>query len=192
MHEHSEVVVGVLLAGGGSRRMGRDKALLDWHGRPLLDHVRARLDAAGCATVVTSRAAPGCVADRFPERGPLAGIHAVLRSCPAAGYLVLPVDMPLMSVALLRRLIDTGRDQGHCYYRRSFLPCYLSGDPAVQALVEQRLRDDELSLAGFLGALDARALDGGDDIAFLNTNTPEAWATALQASPETTSKEIGL
>lgn len=193
MHDNPGVI-GVVLAGGGSRRMGRDKALLEWQGRPLLDHIRARLWAAGCAEVVTSRAAPGCIADCFPDRGPLGGIHAVLQSRPAAGYLVVPVDMPLLPVALLRGLIDSGRDHGHCYYRNSFLPCYLSGDPALPTLLAQRLRRGDLALGGFLNELGARALDGGDDAAFLNTNTPEAWrrATALDASsPGTPCKEIG-
>lgn len=186
-------VIGVLLAGGASRRMGRDKALLQWQGRPLLDHVRARLWAAGCEAVVTSRAAPGCIADYYPGRGPLGGIHAVLRRRPAAGYLVVPVDMPLLSAALLRELIDSGRDHGHCYYRHSFLPCYLSGDPALSERLAQRLRRGDLALGGFLRALHARALDGADATAFLNTNTPEAWrrATALDASPDLLCKEIG-
>ena len=108
-------VIGVVLAGGGSRRMGYDKALLEWRGRPLLDHVRARLWAAGCQAVVTSRAAPGCIADDLPGRGPLGGIHAVLSSRPAADYLVVPVDMPLLPAALLRGLIDPARDHGHSY-----------------------------------------------------------------------------
>lgn len=193
MQDHPGVI-GVVLAGGGSRRMGYDKALLEWRGRPLLDHARARLWAAGCQAVVTSRAAPGCIADDFPDSGPLGGIHAVLSSRPAAGYLMMPVDMPLLSAALLRGLIDAGRDHGHCYYRRSFLPCYLSGDPALPARLAQRLRRGDLALGGFLRALRARALDGGDDAAFLNTNTPEAWrrATALDASPDIPYKEIGL
>lgn len=192
MHDNPGVT-GVVLAGGGSRRMGRDKALLEWRGRPLLDHVRARLWAAGCETVVTSRAAPGCIADDYPDRGPLGGIHAVLRSRPADGYLVVAVDMPLLPVALLRGLIDTGRDLGHCYYRRSFLPCYLSGDPALPTRLSQRLQRGDLSLGGFLHDLKARALDGGDDAAFLNTNTPEGWlrATALDAASGTPCKEIG-
>ena len=187
-------VIGVVLAGGGSRRMGRDKALLEWQGRPLLDHVRARLWAAGCESVVTSRAAPGCIADFYPDRGPLGGIHAVLRRRPANGYLVVPVDMPLLSVALLRGLIDGGRDHGHCYYRHSFLPCYLSGDPGLPDRLAQRLRRGDLALGGFLRALHARALDGGDDAAFLNTNTPETWRRAndLNASPRIPCKEIGL
>ena len=71
--------------------------------------VRSRLWAAGCQAVVTSRAAPGCIADLYPGRGPLGGIHAVLRSRPAVDYLVVPVDMPLLSVALLRGLIAAGR-----------------------------------------------------------------------------------
>jgi len=193
MHDHPGVI-GVVLAGGGSRRMGRDKALLEWRGRPLLDQVRTRLWAAGCQAVVTSRAAPGCIADVYPDRGPLGGIHAVLRSRPSVGYLVVPVDMPLLPIALLRGLIDSGRVHGHCYYRRSFLPCYLSGHPTLPGRLAQRLSRGDLALGGFLRALHARALDGGDDAAFLNTNTPEAWrrATALDASPPTLCKEIGL
>lgn len=171
-------VAGVVLAGGGSRRMGRDKALLDWHGRPLLEHQRERLAGAGCATVVTSRAAPGCIADYFPDRGPLGGIHAVLRACPAAGYLVMPVDMPLMPVVLLRGLIRAGRVHRHCYYRRSFLPCYLSAEAALETRITQRLLRGERSLSGLLHALGARALDGGNEFFFLNTNTPETWRLA--------------
>ena len=171
-------VIGVVLAGGASRRMGRDKALLDWHGRPLLDHVRARLWEAGCEAVITSRAAPGCIADYYPDHGPLGGIHAVVRAQPAAGYLVVPVDMPLMPASLLRRLVDRGERQGACHYRRSFLPCYLKGGEALAAMLERRLRGGDLSLAGFLRALNAWTLDGGDEIFFLNTNTPDTWRTA--------------
>ncbi|HEX5677423.1 MAG TPA: molybdenum cofactor guanylyltransferase [Alcanivorax sp.] len=177
MHEHSGVI-GVVLAGGGSRRMGRDKALLEWQGRPLMTSIRERLLAAGCATVVTSRDEPGCVADYFPGLGPLGGIHAVVRRCPAAGYLVAPVDMPLMPASLLGRLIDTGLEHGHCYYGRSFLPCYLDGGAGLEALLAQRLTRGELSLAGALRTLRARALDGGDELFFLNTNTPETWRMA--------------
>jgi len=177
MHEHSGVI-GVVLAGGGSRRMGRDKALLEWQGRPIIASIRDRLLAAGCATVVISRDAPGCVADHFPGLGPLAGIHAVVRRCPARGYLVAPVDMPLMPPALFAGLITAGLEHGYCYYRRSFLPCYLHGEAGLEALLALRLSRGERSLAGALRALAARALDGGDERLFLNANTPDNWRMA--------------
>jgi molybdopterin-guanine dinucleotide biosynthesis protein A len=75
-----------ILAGGQSRRMGRDKALVSWRGRPLLAHMVATARAAGASEVVISGdpakyAAFGpCVPDHWPGCGPLGGIASVLRS----------------------------------------------------------------------------------------------------------------
>ena len=74
-----------ILAGGQSRRMGRDKALVSWRGQPLLAHMVATARAAGAAEVVISGdpakyAAFGpCVPDQWPGCGPLGGIASVLR-----------------------------------------------------------------------------------------------------------------
>lgn len=75
-----------ILAGGQSRRMGRDKALLNWRGQPLLAHMVATARAAGAAQVLISGdpaqyAAFGpCVPDQWPGCGPLGGIASVLRA----------------------------------------------------------------------------------------------------------------
>jgi len=192
----SEGMVGVLLAGGGSRRMGRDKALLDWHGRALISHQRGLLSEAGCERVVVSRNAPGCTADYFPDSGPLGGIQAVVRDHPAAGYLVIPVDMPLLCPATLGSLLRVGMAQGHCHYRRFWLPCFLSGADAVglERLLRSRLQRGARSLSGLLRALDARPLEGGGEQAqFINTNTPEDWrvATRHRVFPDAAIQETG-
>ena len=89
-----------ILAGGQSRRMGRDKALLNWRGQPLLAHMVATARAAGAAEVVISGdpaqyAAFGpCVPDQWPGCGPLGGIASVLRASAsrATPSAAAPVD----------------------------------------------------------------------------------------------------
>lgn len=110
----TEAVVGILLAGGRSRRMGRDKAWVELAGRPL---IRWALDALGQATdrqiiVARDAAAAGrlstlgvpVVIDDLAARGPLTGIHAGLKAADTDLCLVLACDMPLVRPQLLRLL----------------------------------------------------------------------------------------
>jgi molybdenum cofactor guanylyltransferase len=135
-------VKGWVLAGGASSRMGRDKALLEIDGRPLillaLDKLRmlkleariagSRPDLAGFAPVVP---------DNFPSCGPLGGIEAALASSDDEPHLFLPVDLPGLPVEFLawmsRRAeasgatatipLLAGRPQSLCaVYSRSLLP----------------------------------------------------------------------
>ena len=80
-------VSGVILAGGASRRMGRDKAFLELVGQPLIALIAQRLrmvtDEVIIAANKTERYAPfadRCVPDNFPGVGTLGGIHAGLRA----------------------------------------------------------------------------------------------------------------
>lgn len=135
-------VTGAVMAGGRSTRLGRDKALLELNGEPLL--VRAvRLLGQLCAEVVvigpTDRAAivPGVrvIADERPGIGPLGGIATALRAARYDRVLVVATDMPLLNPDLLRHLITLDPDaavaiprvgdrtqQLHAVYARSCLP----------------------------------------------------------------------
>lgn len=95
-------LVGVVLAGGASRRMGRDKALVDVAGRPMLDWVADALGAVTTQIVVAGERRPRW-ADRLrfiedhgaPRRGPLAGLVAVMEHVDARSLLlVVGVDQP--------------------------------------------------------------------------------------------------
>ena len=105
---------GVVLAGGGSRRMGRDKALIEVDGRSLLDHALARLDAV-CHEVVVAdaqrryRPTHTSVADG-PGAGPAAGILGAAAQFPGQPLLVLACDLPNVPVALLANLTSHGED----------------------------------------------------------------------------------
>jgi molybdenum cofactor guanylyltransferase len=104
----------VLLAGGESRRMGKDKATLLFRGKPLwhiqLERLR-RLEPA--EILVSARIDPSWrpadvqfVADVPPSRGPLSGITAAMAKIHTAHLLVLAIDMPLMAENFLRSLCD--------------------------------------------------------------------------------------
>ncbi|HEY1660077.1 MAG TPA: molybdenum cofactor guanylyltransferase [Candidatus Sulfotelmatobacter sp.] len=103
-----------ILAGGKSSRMGTDKAFLEHGGRTLLSHA---LELARLLTpdvfVVGSREKferySPVIEDVFPGQGPLAGIHAALRSSSADLNLMIAVDMPLLSPKFLRYLVDRAR-----------------------------------------------------------------------------------
>lgn len=106
-----------VLAGGQSRRMGRDKALLSLNGRRLLDRQIDTLRALGPAELLLSGrpevdyAVPGVrlVYDETPNQGPLAGIIAVLSATTAPSVVVLAVDMPAMTPDFLGRLLAAAR-----------------------------------------------------------------------------------
>lgn len=171
--------VGMVLAGGTSRRMGRDKALLNWRGRPLMTHMREQLIRAGCRPALINRNGPGCIHDVFPDAGPVAGIHAVIQAVPAPGYLVVPVDMPLLRSATLRALVDTA-PAGSRYPGDSCLPCYLdTPEPQKLArLLQERLQQEHPPLRWLLEELRARPCSAGTDNERRNINTPEQWRQA--------------
>lgn len=110
MDATSSEVTAFILAGGKSTRMGADKAFIALDGRTLLARV---LEVARSVTsnvrIVGSpekfAAFASVVEDVFPGCGPLGGIHAALRASQTELNLMLAVDVPFISFALLQFLI---------------------------------------------------------------------------------------
>jgi molybdopterin-guanine dinucleotide biosynthesis protein A len=102
----------VLLAGGESRRMGRDKATMEFEGEPLwkrqLELLRALLPEK---IFVSARTRPEwlpgdveLLLDDLPSRGPLSGLTKALAAMRTTHLISLAVDMPFMTVKELRKL----------------------------------------------------------------------------------------
>jgi molybdopterin-guanine dinucleotide biosynthesis protein A len=106
-------VTAVLLAGGQSRRMGRDKALLRIDGLPVAQLLARRLQAL-TDEVFLSTNDPAAyaflglktISDIHAGRGPLAGLHAALIQTQRPLILVVACDLPGVPEFLLRRLIE--------------------------------------------------------------------------------------
>lgn len=97
-------LTGAVLAGGRSRRMGRDKAALAHEGRPMWERQAGVLQTAGCDVIAIVRQ-PGQAPLGLPDQwylwhdsvtdtGPLAGLHAALSHTRTLLLAVLAVDMP--------------------------------------------------------------------------------------------------
>ena len=105
---------GLVLAGGESRRMGRDKAILAYHGKPQLLWAFELLERVCERTFISvrsdqrdepTRATLPQIVDIQPGLGPIAGISAALTIHPEAAWLVLACDLPFLSRATLDHLI---------------------------------------------------------------------------------------
>ena len=193
-------ITGFVLAGGQSRRMGRDKAQIPWASGTFLTHIVDLLTEFGSEAFivgelqtknppVTARAIP----DRLSGRGPLGGIHAALSHTHTDWNLILAVDLPLVTTALLSLIASKrdeisaaavvprvgGRFQSLCAtYHRSLLPeverAILTKDLSIHRLLE-RLSTGMMGKNGVVRVLeeDEIVAQGFRPEMLVNVNTPE-------------------
>ena len=186
--------VGFVVAGGHSRRMGRDKALLPWAGATLLDHAIARL-AAVCDEVRVLSGSEARYRDRgrpvdldvLPDAGPLAGLATALAVAAPRDALLLAVDMPFVTAELLRGLREAlpGWDAVVPATEGGPEPlCAVYGPACLQA-VRAALAAGERKMTSFWGAVRVRSLARAELAAFgdplrlfRNFNHPSDYAAA--------------
>lgn len=194
MDQASAGLSAFILAGGKSTRMGTDKAFVTLDGRTLLARALELARSVTLEVRIVGDAekfaffAP-VVEDVFPGCGPLGGIHAGLRASQTALNLILAVDLPFVSPALLQFLIARagnsmatvtvprawGGWQPLCaVYRREF------ADAAEKALREGRYKIDALFSVPHTQTIETEELEsaGFSPRIFRNLNTPQEVAEA--------------
>ena len=181
-------LMAVVLAGGKSSRMGRDKASLysPKLQRTLIEQsIKILSQLTNCEVVISSNVYPGALNDLIPDCGPLSGIHAALVKAQGQsqirGLLFIPVDMPNLTAQQLRSLFLFGQ-QNHCatYITNSFLPCYLPLTNKVQSIVSEQLESNDWSIRRLLDKLAAKSLTLQDTEQLVNINNPSDWQQHCQ------------
>lgn len=168
----------IILCGGASRRMGRDKAVLDWDGARAVDRVATLARTVGAQALVTAGADLGLpwVPDAEALAGPVGGVLAGARFLNAERLLVLAVDAPTVTVEDLEPLLTAGG----CYeglpvpmvMRTDALPADAEAGWPLRRLVEQ-------------AGLQALPLPEGAMARLRGANTPEEFsALNLSSRPE--------
>lgn len=198
-------IPGVVLAGGRSSRMGRDKAGVTLGGRSLLDHVLARLSPQTAQIAINADAAEGhnlpVISDRIEGKaGPMAGIHAAMvygAGLPATHVVTVSVDCPFFPSDLVSRLataishpeqIAIAASEGRSHQVFGLWPTALVDDLEIWVKTDEKrrvrdflLRHDVTEVPFPLHPTRASVLDP-----FFNINTPddlmeaERWLEALR------------
>lgn len=171
----SENITGVILAGGKSSRMGKDKATLMFNGKPMVSHMAELLVQAGIDDIVISGPSSYGTGLRFipdeaehHQKGPGKAILNCLSFFPRGhGVLFVPVDMPLLGVSCLRQLVVM--PQGACFLGHP-LPIFIPNNRAAYGNVGA-VRD----IMNLFSIREITLQDKQNEMTLLNANTPEEW-----------------
>ncbi|HEY1770866.1 MAG TPA: molybdenum cofactor guanylyltransferase [Chthoniobacterales bacterium] len=175
----------LLLAGGKSTRMGRDKAFLEIDGEPLWRRQLATLRALLPVELMIA-ASPraewnGCdvIADEIPNAGPLGGLAAALRKCASPHLVVLAIDLPRLTTRFLKTLLADCDDRRGVVPRNAdhFEPLAAIYPRSCAELARAALHRPDFSMQNFVRAaieqnlLVSRQLAGDEAALFKNLNT---------------------
>ncbi len=191
-------------AGGQSIRMGQDKALMPFLGKPLIERVLDRVQHLGDETIITINHPAGyrylglpLVPDEIPNRGALGGLYTALKVAEHPFVAVVACDMPFANADILEHAyqllkeqpgieaVIPGTEKGleplHAVYRRS--TCL----PAVKAAINA----DQWRLISWHGDVNIHIIPPEEirridprGTTFRNINTPEAFRQAEKLAQE--------
>jgi molybdopterin-guanine dinucleotide biosynthesis protein A len=188
-------MTGIILAGGESRRMGTDKALLDINGRPLIEHILEVFAGLFRKTIIVTNTPDRyrmygveLTSDVLDIRGPLTGIYSGLLRSDEEYSFVAACDMPFLNARLISYMgeVAAGYDAVvpqfngfleplHAVYRRGILPA-----------IETQVRKQDRRIRGIFDYIQVRYVTE-EEIArfdpqkrsFRNLNTPKEYKEAV-------------
>ena len=149
-------IMGGVLIGGGSRRMGQPKQLMDTRGSTMVERVVTTLEPHVAGVVMLGLGELPTEMPHFPRlldadgcRGPLAGILAALRHAPEACWVVAACDMPLIEPAAVSWLLGARCPSASMILPRidgRIEPLLALYEPAARPLLEAAATADEFAL----------------------------------------------
>jgi len=195
-------VLGVVLAGGLSSRMGQDKALLPrgnaHNSLSMAEFSKQLLIDSGIDNVVISGDKQQ-VPDVIKNAGPVGGIHSVLQHClkkqqPIKALLILPVDLPLMTTSALSELRIKGElSQKATFFKEASgkthnIPLYLPNNAYLELFLAQAFKayspqdvgKNGPSIRALLKQVPHLAINAKSHNVLFNSNTPQEWLQAQQ------------
>ena len=178
-------ILGLVLAGGGARRMGRDKGQLDYHGLPQAVWAWRQLDALCERSYVSINVGQAALApyselptliDAGNSGGPATGLMTAWQAVPGVAWFVIGVDMPLLSEGILSGLL-AARDPGvlaTAYAAEDGAPEPLCAiwEAAAEPVLRQRIAAGDASLRRCLESGPARTIQLADAQRLKSANSP--------------------
>jgi molybdopterin-guanine dinucleotide biosynthesis protein A len=187
-------IVGVILAGGNSSRMGRDKALLVYRGKPFIQLIADEFKNVFKEVIIISDNRKEydflglpIYQDIYKKSGPLAGIHTAL-SITKKDVFVTSCDFPLVNKNLILSLLKISNNEEIIIFSVNGLLQPLFGIYKFSCLkkLESEIEVDNLSVHGFVKKCKTKVYDSEnflnkDVTSFLmNINSPEQYQALLK------------
>lgn len=183
-------IVGIILAGGKSRRMGTDKAFLEIGGVPLITRVIDVLLPIFPTVVIASKESKKfssikgvqLIQDLFPEQHALGGIYTALLTFPGKDCFVFSCDLPFLNPRLIRSMVKemNGYDALIPQSRHGLEPLHALYSGECLDDIERQIHERNWNLEALLqrikfGILKTAVLHASDpeELSFFNVNTPE-------------------
>lgn len=169
----------VILTGGQSRRMGRDKALLDWDGQPMSLALAKKYESLGPVAFSVDREGRfphGTyreLVDKYPGQGPLNGLVSAFLDTDEELILLTATDMPEATVEAAMHLQEKLGEQDACIYRGE--PLFGLYRRRCLAAARRCLEEGKRSFKDLFAEIDVLRLEPPAGDLFRNLNTPEEY-----------------
>jgi molybdenum cofactor guanylyltransferase len=188
----------IILSGGKSSRMGKNKALLPFKDKTNIERIRDELQSLFDDIILVTNDPESyeflnlkTVSDEFPGKGPLAGIHAGLMASDYEENIVVACDMPFVSAELASTLVQNLKHNDAIIpvINGKQHPLFAAYQKRIVPEIEACLTEDRLRVIHLLDKLNVRYLeendlqaysDGSLDEIFFNMNVPEEYEEAKQ------------
>lgn len=190
---------GIILAGGKSRRMGTNKALLKVDGLTIIERIANELRKITTEIIIATNNFEDyqflnlpMVEDKIKEKGPLAGIQAGLAESKNEKNLIAACDMPFISAELGAFLLQTLDEYEAAVPEVSgrLHPLYAAYRKETLGAVNRAIADENLKIRHFLKMVNAKTVKENDfpfplnEKFLFNMNHPEEYEQALRIQSE--------
>ncbi|NRG46931.1 molybdenum cofactor guanylyltransferase [Bacillus sp. CRN 9] len=197
---------GIILAGGKSSRMGRNKALMTLEDRAVIDRIADSLSTITTDLIVVTNTPDEfeflglrTVSDNYKEKGPLAGMEAGLRASNTEKNLIVACDMPFISSGIGGYLLTQLEEHEAAVpiIQNQLHPLFASYRKDVQSRIEQSIISDELKIRLLLEKINTKTVtetelkNQGFSVTendFFNMNHPVDFSQALKISSQKSSE----
>ena len=183
----------IVLNGGSSRRMGRDKASLPFGDESLLQRAVRLVTSVTDEVVIVGRSTGGpanvrVIADPIEGQGPLSGLLSGLDAVASSHVMLVACDLPLLAPAVVVRLLELVGDADACVPRIGgiAMPACAVYATRIAGTAREQLATGDRSLRGLLDRLHVRWVSADelrdvdpDLVSFVDCDTPDDYGAAL-------------
>lgn len=186
-----EGILGLILSGGKSRRMGTDKGALQYHnGMAHREYLAQLIDPfciqtfISCRSEQNIRSAFGLIVDGQKDIGPLAGIVSAFEAYPDSAWLTIACDYPFLDAATIDTLVASRNmdKMATCFFNKERdcpEPLLTIWEPAIFSVLQKNIAERNLSPLKILKSTDIQLVPIPDPNKLINVNDPDQRARII-------------